>query len=260
MSCQEAQDLLHGYLDGELDLVRSLEIEQHLQACRNCSQAYQNQQALRSAIRSGRLYFTPPVHLQTRVRSAVRGTRQAGGRPRVWPWRWLGVAASLAFVALMLWRLVPDLPGSSIDDRLTQELIAGHVRSLMVSHLTDVPSSDQHTVKPWFEGKLDFSPPVSDVTEQGFPLLGGRLDYLGNRPVAALVYRHQQHVINLFIWPAAQEEDVRERTLTRQGYQLIHWVKAGMSYWAVSDLNARELHNFVRAVQNGASPATPTSQ
>ena len=178
----------------------------------------------------------------------------------MWPWRWLGVAASLAFVALMLWRLVPNLPGSSIDDRLTQELIAGHVRSLMVSHLTDVPSSDQHTVKPWFEGKLDFSPPVSDVTEQGFPLLGGRLDYLGNRPVAALVYRHQQHVINLFIWPAAQEEDVRERTLTRQGYQLIHWVKAGMSYWAVSDLNARELHNFVRAVQNGASPATPTSQ
>jgi anti-sigma factor RsiW len=249
VSCQEAQDLLHGYLDGELDLVRSLELEQHLQTCPSCSYAYQNQQALRAAIRTGSLYFTPPVHLQKRVRSAVRSASHVTGRPRLWSWRWLSIAASLAFVALMLWRLVPGLPGSSSDDRLTQELIAGHVRSLMVSHLTDVPSSDQHTVKPWFEGKLDFSPPVADVTEQGFPLVGGRLDYIGERPVAAVVYRHQQHVINLFIWPAPHEKDVGESMLTRQGFQLIHWAKAGMSYWVVSDLNARDLQAFVRALQ-----------
>jgi len=200
------------------------------------------------------------VHLQKRVRSAVRGASQAAGRPHVWAWRWLSIAASLAFVALMLWRLVPGLPGSSSDDRLTQELIGGHVRSLMASHLTDVSSSDQHTVKPWFEGKLDFSPPVADVTEQGFPLVGGRLEYIGNRPVAALVYRHQQHVINLFIWPVTHEEDVRERTLTRQGYQLIHWAEAGMSYWVVSDLNARELQAFVRAVQGQALLTTPPAR
>ncbi len=249
MSCEEAQDLLHGYLDRELDLVRSLEMEQHLQACPSCSQAYQHQQALRSAIRTGSLYLTPPVHLHKRVRSALRRASQAAGRPWVWSWRWLSIAASLAFIALMLWRLVPVLPGFSSDDRLTQDLIAGHVRSLMVSHLTDVPSSDQHTVKPWFEGKLDFSPPVADVTAQGFPLAGGRLEYLGNRPIAAVVYRHQQHVINLFIWPVPHEEHVGERTLTRQGFQLIHWAKAGMSYWVVSDLNARDLQAFVRALQ-----------
>ena len=257
MSCQEAQDLLDGYLDGELDLVRSLELEQHLQACGSCSQAYRNHQTLRSAIRTGSLYFTPPVHLQTRVRSALRGASRAAGRPHIWSWRWLSIAASLAFVALMLWRLVPALPGFSTDDLLTQELIAGHVRSLMVSHLTDVPSSDQHTVKPWFEGKLDFSPLVADTTEQGFPLIGGRLDYIGNRPVAALVYRYQQHVINLFIWPSTQQGDVGESTLTRQGFQLIHWAKAGMSYWAVSDLNARQLHEFARAVRRQASLTTP---
>jgi anti-sigma factor RsiW len=260
VSCEEAQDLLHGYLDGELDLVRSLEIEHHLQDCRSCSRAYQHQQALRSAIRAGSLYFTPPVHLQRRVRAAVRSASPAAGRRRLWSWRWLSVAAALAFVALMLWRLVPVLPGSSSDDRLTQELIAGHVRSLMVSHLTDVPSSDQHTVKPWFEGKLDFSPPVADVTEQGFPLVGGRLEYIGNRAVAALVYGYQQHVINLFIWPAPHEEDVRERILTRQGYQLIHWAKAGMSYWVVSDLNARQLQAFVRAVQRQTPLTTPSSR
>jgi anti-sigma factor RsiW len=256
VSCQEAQDLLHGYLDGELDLVRSLELEQHLQTCPSCSHTYQNQQALRAAIQTGSLHFTPPVHLQRRVRSAVRRSTHASGRSRVWSWRWMSVAASLAFLALMLWRLVPGLPGSSADDRLTQELIAGHVRSLMVSHLTDVPSSDQHTVKPWFEGKLDFSPPVADVTEQGFPLVGGRLEYIGERPVAAVVYRRQQHVINLFVWPAPHEKEVGERMLTRQGFQLIHWAKAGMSYWVVSDLNARDLQAFVRALQAQASLTT----
>jgi anti-sigma factor RsiW len=257
VSCQEAQDLLHGYVDGELDLVRSLELEHHLQACRSCAHAYQQQQALRAAIRTGALYFTPPVQLHKRVRSAVRRASQAAGRPRRWAWRWLSVAASLAFIALMLWRLVPVLPGSSADDRLAQDLIAGHVRSLMVSHLTDVPSSDQHTVKPWFEGKLDFSPPVADVTAQGFPLVGGRLEYIGERPVAAVVYRHQQHVINLFIWPAPHEQDVGERMLTRQGFQLIHWTQAGMSSWVVSDLNARDLQTFVRALQQQA-PLTPS--
>jgi len=156
----------------------------------------------------------------------------------------------------MLWRLGPGLPGSSTDDRLAPELVAGHVRSLMVSHLTDVPSSDQHTVKPWFEGKLDFSPPVADVTEQGFPLVGGRLEYIGERAVAAVVYRHQQHVINLFIWPAPHEKDVGERRLTRQGFQLMHWAQAGMSYWVVSDLNARDLQAFVRALQAHASLTT----
>jgi anti-sigma factor RsiW len=154
---------------------------------------------LRSALKGGDLYFRPPAHLRKRVRAAARNAHRAETRTCVWPWRGLSTAASLAAVALLVWSLVPMLTGPSANDLLTRELIAGHVRSLMASHLTDVASSDQHTVKPWFEGKLDFSSPVTDLTEQGFPLVGARLDYLDNRPVAALVNQRHNHVINLFI-------------------------------------------------------------
>lgn len=259
MNCQEVQDLLHGYVDGELEVVKSLEIERHLQACQACGQAYGRQRALRSALQNSALYYPPPVALEKRVRAAVRHAARGGARLPMWPWRWLGVAASLAVAAVMLWQLVPLASRSSADARLTQELIASHVRSLLASHLTDVASADQHTVKPWFEGKLDFSPPVSDLTRQGFPLVGGRLDYIDNRPVAALIYRHRQHVINLFIWPTATEAHVSAATLTRQGYHLIHWAEAGMAYWAVSNLNPSDLQAFARAVQTQTSLTTPPS-
>jgi anti-sigma factor RsiW len=168
MSCQEAQELLHGYLDGELDFFRSVEIEHQLQQCHICTPACKQHQALRSAIRSGSLYYTPPAHLWKRVQSAVRQACKADTPPRVWSWRWLSLAAAAEAVALMFGGVVPILTRPAVDDHLAQELIAGHVRSLMASHLTDVTSSDQHTVKPWFEGQLDFSPSVSDSTDQGF--------------------------------------------------------------------------------------------
>jgi anti-sigma factor RsiW len=138
-----------------------------------------------------------------------------------------------------------------------QEVISGHVRSLMANHLTDVTSSDQHTVKPWFDGKLEFSPPVPDLTTQNFPILGGRLDYVGNRPVAALVYRRRQHVINLFIWPSTPAAGGGETQLTQRGYNLIHWTTAGMVYCTVSNLNLEELQEFVRLVQQHAIPMAP---
>jgi anti-sigma factor RsiW len=121
---------------------------------------------------------------------------------------------------------------------------------MMANHLTDVPSSDQHTVKPWFDGKLDFSPPVIDTTEQGFPLMGGRLDYAGNRPVAALIYQRRKHFINLFVFPASDSSEGGSKITVRQGYNVIHWNRSGMTFWAVSDINLSELQEFTQAVQN----------
>ncbi len=254
MSCQEMQELLHGYVDGELDLVRTLHIEQHLRDCPACARAYAHQQALRSTLRASALYFTPPEPLEQRIRAAVRRAGTADMRTWGWSWHWLTLGAALACVAIVLWSIVPILIESPAQDHVLQELVADHVRSLMVDHLTDVPSSDSHTVKPWFEGKLDFSPPVPDLTPQGFRLAGGRLEYLAMRPVAALVYQRRDHLINLFIWPGEPDAGVSDTVVTRQGYHLAHWRAAGMNYWAVSNLNQGELQEFVRAVRQQSLP------
>lgn len=247
------QKRLHGYLDGELDLVRSLEIECHLQECQKCSREYRNLQALRSAIRTKLPYYRAPAGLRKRFDAMLEQT--AGGeklqtRPvRLWPWLGVGVGASLAFVLMIVWSLGTTLWRTPGEDALVRDLLSSHVRSLMVNHLTDVVSSDLHTVKPWFNGKLDFSPTVKDLTSAGFPLIGGRLDYIDNRPVAALVFRRQQHLINLFTWPTNHVKDEKTQSRAQQGYRVLHWTKAGMEYWIVSDLNTEDLQEFVRLYQ-----------
>ena len=251
MSCKDTRALLDGYVDGELDLVRSLEIERHLQECVACSQVYKGRQTLRRAINGGSLYFNPPANLQRHVRSVVRKASKAEGTAPGSSWRWIMIAASLALIAIIAWSLIHLVSVPSADELLTQEVISSHVRSLMADHLSDVPSSDSHTVKPWFSGKLDFSPPVRDLSSQGFALVGGRLDYLEKRSVVALVYQRRQHFINLFIWPSMSDSSSGEKMLTRQGYNLTHWTSSGMTYWAVSDLNNSELEVFVRAVKSG---------
>jgi len=264
VSCPENETLIHGYLDGELDLVSALRFEAHLKECPTCAQAYENHKALSHTLKSGPFYFRASVNLERRIRTALAESHPAAKRPtfsaekarwRELPrpsWAFLSAAASLALVAFIALRFVPWRQNASPDQLLAQEVLAGHVRSLMASHLTDVPSSDQHTVKPWFDGKLDFAPPVEDLSAQGFPLVGGRLDYLADRPAAALVYQRRKHFINLFIWPSTERS--AQKAVMRQGYNLIHWTNAGMTYWAASDLNYRELGEFVRLLQDRVPP------
>jgi len=252
LSCQTTQELIHPYADGELDLARSLEVEQHMDECQVCASVYRNQIALRSAFKNSSLYHSAPAGLEKRIRSSLRREAKSEAGRRSFGWRWLPAGAALAFVLLMtfvVWRAVPGLRPSG-DELLAQEIVSNHVRSLQLEgHRTDVISSDQHTVKPWFDGKLDFAPPVKDFSGQGFPLIGGRLEYLNNRAVAALVYQRQKHYINLYIWPAAESSAASEVATKRQGYNLLHWTNSGMNYWAVSDLNGVELHEFARLVQ-----------
>jgi anti-sigma factor RsiW len=253
VGCEEVQELLHGFVDGELDLVRTLHIEQHLRDCSVCGRLHTDQQALRSALRASALHFTPAAALEPRIQAALRRVSKADTRIWRWSWPWLGLGAALACVAIVLWGVIGLLIEPSAADYLLQELVASHVRSLMVDHLTDVTSADTHTVKPWFEGKLDFSPPVPEIASQGFRLVGGRLEYFGQRPVAALVYQRREHLINLFMWPAQPTADGNETMVTRQGYHLAHWRGPDMSYWAVSNLNQRELEAFIQAVRQQTS-------
>jgi anti-sigma factor RsiW len=248
MNCEAAQTLADAYIDGELDPAGRLEIERHLEECALCSEGYREHQALKRAVGAGELRFKAPAELQQRIRFALRREAQTETGPRTVPRRWFTAAASLAIAALALLFLLPWSRGKS-DDLVAREVLAGHIRSLMADHLADVPSSDQHTVKPWFDGKLDFSPPVKDLAAEGFPLVGGRLDYIDNRPAAALVYQRRKHFINVFIWPSASGAESGTKTSERNGYELFHWTRDGMTYWAVSDLEQSELRKFVDWLQ-----------
>ena len=261
MNCQETQALLHAFLDDDLDPVRSLDVQSHLDTCPDCAREHAAHRSLRAALRDDALYFRPPEGFESRVRASL-GSRVATERRAGWldavgalvrmRWAWLpaGAAAALLVVTVItVGRFGAPPPGPSADDLLGREVVASHVRSLMASHLTDVPSSDQHTVKPWFNGRLDFSPPVKDLAGEGFALVGGRLDYLAGRPVAALVYQRRLQVINLMVWPAPGEPDRQLTVAPQQGYHILHWTQGGMTYWAVSDLNENEMNEFVRLVQ-----------
>jgi anti-sigma factor RsiW len=241
---------LHGYIDGELDLARTVEIERHLEECPRCSQAYESQRTLRDSIQvAGDLRHRCPERLRVDVEAMLRAE---AGIPLIRPKssrRWLALAASLLLVASASWLVMRSLSSQSMDSRIADEVIASHVRSLLADHLTDVASSDQHTVKPWFAGKLDFAPTVADYTSAGFPLTGGRLDYLEHRPVAALVYHRRKHAINLFIWPTADSTLSPPQSMTIHGYQIVHWTQAGTAYWMISDLNSSELGEFAQLVR-----------
>ena len=255
-------------LDGELTPADARELEAHITGCAECTRLRDERLALRAAITAGVPTFQAPDTLRDRVRATLAAasaetasaemvrTERAGAEARARPrpnrvslgalWRPMALAASLVIVAVGSWNLALR---QANHDRLAGEVLASHVRSLMPGHLTDVPSSDQHTVKPWFNGKLDYSPPVHDLAAKGYPLLGGRLDYVNGRSVAVLTYGRRQHLINVFLWPTTQGQSDAPNARDRQGYHLRHWTTPEYMYWVASDLNLAELQDFVRLLQ-----------
>jgi len=275
MNCQEIADLMDGYLDGELDALTSQKIEQHLRDCRKCEEAYEVETAMAHAISQTAPYYKAPPELRERIQVSLREaigatiSRGAAGedplpvrRPEAvrrgvffdMPWNWLALAAAIVMAAIVASSLLPRLRQPGADQFLATQLVASHVRSLMANHLTDVASSDQHTVKPWLDLKLDFAAPVVDLSGDGFPLIGGRLDYLDNHSVAALVYQRRKHFINLFIWPTTPADSKEQKTVEREGYHLVHWADGDFTYWAVSDVSVGDLQTFKRSFEQQVPP------
>jgi anti-sigma factor RsiW len=242
MSCGQAQ-WLHGYFDGELDAAHAAEFDAHLEGCAACTRALAAQRALRSALDAADLYAKAPASLRSRVEAELP---KPGVAPALRGHSWQGWAAAATLVVVLVgaWRTMA-WRAEVAEGSAAQELVDAHLRSLQLTHLTDIASTDQHTVKPWFVGKLDFVPPVADLSAEGFPLVGGRLDVLGGRSVAALVYNRRRHVINLFVWPS-EETEAAPRSGEQRGYRWIRWTRGGMSFGAVSDVAATDLEELGR--------------
>ena len=249
MSCEYACATLHGYLDGELDASRSAEFERHLENCHECAKALEVQESLRSSLQRSGLYEPAPAALRSKIRVQLDGMTASPDKARIAFWRWAAVAASILVVAAISWYAWPR-PTTNIASAgfTAAEMIDAHVRSLQPGHLTDIASTDQHTVKPWFTGKLDFAPPVRDFSDQGFPLIGGRLDALAGRNVAVLVYMRRKHIINVFVLPTKEPDTPIHPPGLRQGYQWLHWRRQGMEYCAVSDVSIGDLHQLAQLI------------
>jgi anti-sigma factor RsiW len=247
MECERIAPLVTPLVDGELAAPERAAVEAHLAGCPACSAAAATERAISARIRADATRHTAPPGLRGRVGAAVAAESLGRARPR--PREWTRLAAAALIGAVLASGATWELAGSLGRPAATDEVVASHIRSLMEGHLTDVASSDQHQVKPWFNGRLDLSPPVVDFAAEGFPLVGGRLDYLEGRPAAALVYRHRQHVINLFVTRSGESGPAAPEGVSRQGFNIVRWRAGGLAFWAVSDLNPAELRQFEALVR-----------
>ena len=239
MICDAVERDLDAYIDCELTAPAENAIRVHLEACATCQHRVADREAIGRLVRAAP-YYEAPTRLRSRVFRDAQRTRTV---------RHVGAWAAAAVILLGAAGVVSFVRSTvPRPDAIANDVVNSHVRSLMAEHLFDVRSTDSHTVKPWFLGKLDFSPPVTDLSPAGFPLEGGRLDYVAGRTVAAVVYRRQQHAINVFIWPdATNRAAVTAREM--RGFRVRHWQQDGMSFWTVSDLNGAELDEFVEALR-----------
>jgi anti-sigma factor RsiW len=256
MTCEHPGDAaLSGYLDGELAPDERRWWDEHLARCPACRDELGRLRALSASLRRQLPPREPSSAFREELRQLLRSESVPAARRRAaWP-RWVPAALAAGLVFAVGFGVGRRAGVDGAGDAIVAQVVAGHVRSLEVDHLVDVASSEHHVVKPWFAGKLDFSPPVPDLGNEGFPLLGGRIDYLAGRQVAALVYQRGPHRINLLVWPGATEPGcTRGPTVVRQGFNLAHGRAAGMEFWAVSDLNRQELQEFVTRWQHGAAP------
>jgi len=240
MTCDEAEILLHALLDGELDAGHAREVENHIAGCPRCAAALRDYRAMSKMIAEAGVHYTAPLALRQRIEAALPRPQAAPNRRAVLR----GFAMGSAVSALAATGLVAIVLRRDDVERIQSEVVSAHLRSLQAGHLTDVVSTDQHTVKPWFNGKLDVAPPVIDLTAQGFTLVGGRLDYVDARAIGAVVYKRRQHIINLFVAQTANTERRSAKIETVQGFNIRHWSDRGLNYWAVSDLASDELAEF----------------
>lgn len=248
MTCREAGPLLHARLDNELDMASSASIDLHLSECRACAAQYADLENLHEEIAASDLAYGPGIALERKLATQFLGETKSPSR--FWSWNWLNAsvmaAAAIGVVVLIL--SVPMLRIGGDTDAIGAEILDNHLRALQAVHQVDVPSSDQHTVKPWFQGKTSFSPPVPDLSKQDFILVGGRLEVIHQQPAAAIVYRRRQHVIDLYVSPSVGADSKTElRELG--GYHLLHWMQDNMSYWAVSDVDPNDLRTFADLIR-----------
>jgi anti-sigma factor RsiW len=243
MTCAEAEPLIGASLDGELDAHTALEVERHISECRGCEALFGRLERLRGEIAASGADWSSSVDLRP-LAAAIR-RRSGSGRSRIWkaPWLWQPALGAVAGALLVMVLMTGRSTGS-----LERQMVDNHIRSLLAGHLVDVPSSDHHTVKPWFQGKLNFAPAVPDLAAEGFVLTGGRLDVIGGRPAAAIVYKRREHVVNLWIAPdGGSDRDIEPREV--DGFHLLHWRKDQMAYWAISDVNESELREFAERIR-----------
>jgi anti-sigma factor RsiW len=245
MTCEETRELVHALIDGELDAGHARAVETHVAGCPRCAAQLRDYRVMRQALAAPELRYRAPAALRARIEGTLPSRRPAvvSSRRSLLKGLAMGSVMSTALAA----SLVVFVMNREADQRIIGDVVSAHLRSLQGDHLIDVQSTDQHTVKPWFNGRLDVAPPVVDLTAQGFTLIGGRLDYIDGRPVAAIVYKRRAHVINLFVQqiPAQVSGPERHASIAQlQGFNVWRWSHADLGFWAVSDINAEELQEF----------------